>query len=206
MMTTSSCLVSLLLLGLGLASPQLKLKSASPQLEMETEIKPGAAAATEAASESSLSSAQEEAELAVQDTVQHLGTLEGTVGFLFGEFAQNLLFNDNSPFTYAVNYDYTPLITSVVTILNFVASENSPGYILATYDYQQLIRSDANIFSIVIKYFFTLTKYFCIFTKHFLNSLNIFLCLPNSITICAADASRRSSYNSWPGFLRVPEC
>ena len=76
----------------------------------------------------------------MQDTVQHLGTLEGTVGFLFGEFAQNLLFNDNSPFTYAVNYDYTPLITSVVTILNFVASENSPGYILATYDYQQLIR------------------------------------------------------------------
>ena len=141
MMATSSCLVYLLLLGLGLASPQLKLKSASPQLEMETEIKPAtAAAATEAAAESPLNPAQEEAELAVQDTVQHLGTLEGTVGFLFGEFAQNLLFNDNSPFTYAVNYDYTPLITSVVTILNFVASENSPGYILATYDYQQLIR------------------------------------------------------------------
>ena len=146
MMSTSSCLVYLLLLGLGLASPQLKLKSASPQLELETEIEPEAAAATEAASESPLSPAQEEAELAVQDTVQHLGTLEGTVGFLFGEFAQNLLFNDNSPFTYAVNYDYTPLITSVVTILNFVASENSPGYILATYDYQQLIRSDAKFF------------------------------------------------------------
>ena len=140
MMATSSCLVYLLLLGLGLASPHLKLKSASPQLEMETEIEPEAAAATEAAAESPLNPAQEEAELAVQDTVQHLGTLEGTVGFLFGEFAQNLLFNDNSPFTYAVNYDYTPLITSVVTILNFVASENSPGYILATYDYQQLIR------------------------------------------------------------------
>ena len=138
---TTSCLVSVLLLGLGLASPQLKLKSASPQLKLETEIKPEeAAVATEAAAESPLSPAQEEAELAVQDTVQHLGTLEGTVGFLFGEFAQNLLFNDNSPFTYAVNYDYTPLITSVVTILNFVASENSPGYILATYDYQQLIK------------------------------------------------------------------
>ena len=134
---TTSCLVSVLLLGLGLASPQLKLKSASPQLKLETEIKPEEAAA---ATEAPLSPAQEEAELAVQDTVQHLGTLEGTVGFLFGEFAQNLLFNDNSPFTYAVNYDYTPLITSVVTILNFVASENSPGYILATYDYQQLIR------------------------------------------------------------------
>ena len=134
---TTSCLVSVLLLGLGLASPQLKLKSASPQLKLETELKPEEAAA---ATEAPLSPAQEEAELAVQDTVQHLGTLEGTVGFLFGEFAQNLLFNDNSPFTYAVNYDYTPLITSVVTILNFVASENSPGYILATYDYQQLIR------------------------------------------------------------------
>ena len=137
---TTSCLVSVLLLGLGLASPQLKLKSASPQLKLETEIKPEEAAVVAAATEAPLSPAQEEAELAVQDTVQHLGTLEGTVGFLFGEFAQNLLFNDNSPFTYAVNYDYTPLITSVVTILNFVASENSPGYILATYDYQQLIR------------------------------------------------------------------
>ena len=137
---TTSCLVSVLLLGLGLASPQLKLKSASPQLKLETELKPVEAAVAAAATEAALSPAQEEAELAVQDTVQHLGTLEGTVGFLFGEFAQNLLFNDNSPFTYAVNYDYTPLITSVVTILNFVASENSPGYILATYDYQQLIR------------------------------------------------------------------
>ena len=137
---TTSCLVSVLLLGLGLASPQLKLKSASPQLKLETELKPEEAAVAAAATEAPLSPAQEEAELAVQDTVQHLGTLEGTVGFLFGEFAQNLLFNDNSPFTYAVNYDYTPLITSVVTILNFVASENSPGYILATYDYQQLIR------------------------------------------------------------------
>ena len=168
MIATSSCLVSILLLGLGLASPQLQLKSASPQLKMETEIKPATVdAATEAAAESSLNPAQEEAELAVQDTVQHLGTLEGTVGFLFGEFAQNLLFNDNSPFTYAVNYDYTPLITSVVTILNFVASENSPGYILATYDYQQLIRSDANIFYIVIKYFLHLLNIF-------VYSLNIF--------------------------------
>ena len=85
----------------------------------------------------------EETSNAKNTTVQEIsyqGLLESAVGLLFGEYTQKLLFDENSPVQYALSYDYSPLISSVTTIVAFVTSENSPGYILATYDYGSLLR------------------------------------------------------------------
>ena len=69
-----------------------------------------------------------------------IGALEATVGYVFGDTAQNILFNPDSPFQYALHYDYTPLLSSIVTIVTFITSESSPGYVIATYDYNSLLQ------------------------------------------------------------------
>ena len=66
--------------------------------------------------------------------------LESAVGYVFGESAQNVIFHPDSPLQYAIHYDYTPLLNSLLTLVNFVSSESSPGYIIATFDYTSLMK------------------------------------------------------------------
>ena len=71
--------------------------------------------------------------------VKDQGLLEGGVNYLLGDNATKLIFDEDSPIQYAINFNYGPLITSTYTILDFITSTNSPPYVLATYDYSSLL-------------------------------------------------------------------
>ena len=59
--------------------------------------------------------------------------------YFLGENGNKLIFDEDSPIQYAINFDYGPIINSITTILEFLFSTSSPGYVLATYDYGSLL-------------------------------------------------------------------
>ena len=67
------------------------------------------------------------------------GLLWSGLEYFLGDNGNKLLFHEDSPIQYAANFDYLPLVSSITTILDFIASEQSPGYVLATYDYAQFL-------------------------------------------------------------------
>ena len=81
----------------------------------------------------------EESNSTETEVVSNQGLLLAGLNYFLGENGHKLLFHEDSPVQYALNFDYLPLVSSITTILNFISSETSPGYVLATYDYAQFL-------------------------------------------------------------------
>ena len=47
--------------------------------------------------------------------------------YFLGENGNKLIFDEDSPIQYAINFDYGPIINSITTILEFLFSTSSPG-------------------------------------------------------------------------------
>ena len=79
----------------------------------------------------------------VTETVTELATEQTILGegleYFLGDSGNKLIFDEDSPIQYAINFDYGPIISSITTILQFIFSTSSPGYVLATYDYSSLL-------------------------------------------------------------------
>ena len=105
------------------------------------------------------------------------GLLWAGLEYLLGETGNKLLFHQDSPVQYAANFDYVPLVSSLATVLNFIASEESPGYVLATYDYAEFLSRLSPIGHIAEHYTSGAIKTAIILVSSILSGYSIFLAL-----------------------------
>ena len=88
------------------------------------------------------------AELEMDDMIEDMSVekkdevhsfFQEVLDFILPIKVNKLVFDENSPIQCLVQYDYSELIESIQTIMEFIRSEDSPGHYIAQFDWGSLI-------------------------------------------------------------------